>query len=111
MKFQFLTRVNKYKRFNFTPRFYDERKERLDSMVEKYKNEQEKEQLDFDYRRKEAMRLSMNDSWGRNKDRIQQQKTGNIRVVLIILAILFLGYLVFKNDGEKNDEPIIHKID
>jgi hypothetical protein len=110
MKIQFLSKVNKYKRFNFVPRYYDERKERLDSLVERYAKEEKIEEADFDYRRKEAMRLAMSDSWGRGKDRLQQKKNGNIRVILIILGILFLGYLVFKDKREKT-ETIIHKID
>jgi hypothetical protein len=111
MKIQFLSKVNKYKRFNFVPRYYDERKERLDSLVDKYSKEEETKEEDFDYRRKEAMRLSMSDTWGRGKDILQQKKTGNIRVILIILGILFLGYLVFKDKGENKNETIVHKID
>lgn len=112
MKFQFLTRVNKYKRFQFTPRFYDERKERLDALVKQHnesgKNDASVDELD--YRRKEALRSQMQQSWSRSQSRAAGQKRSNIRVVLIILALLALGYFILRNTSNE-EKPIIHQID
>ena len=115
MKFQFLTRVNKYKRFQFTPRFYDERKERLDAMVKQYTESAEDEENDapldeLDYRRKEALRSQMQQSWSRSQSRAAGQKRSNIRVVLIILALLALSYFILRNTSNE-EKPIIHQID
>jgi uncharacterized membrane protein len=121
MKFRFLTKVNNHKKFNFTPRYYDERKERLDSMVESYARldkKQEHQQLEneenseFDFRRKEAMKLSMSDNWGRGKNKAKDVRKSNIRVLLILLSILILGYLVFRTSTKTpENEVIIYKID
>ena len=115
MKIRFLTKVSQHKRFYFVPRYYDERKERLDRMVEKYaerekENDENADQNDF--RRHEALRQSMTETWGRDRRRAKQRTGSNARVVLIIIAILAVGYLVFKPSSKNSEqETIVHQLD
>lgn len=111
MKFQFLTRVNKYKGFHFTPRFYDARKEDLDRRIKQHQTDQDAERDEhFIDNKKEELRDSIARSWGRTELRMKQKKSSNVRVVLIILALFTLGYFIFSKE-KTIEKPIIHKID
>ncbi|MEN8137447.1 MAG: hypothetical protein ABFR62_03365 [Bacteroidota bacterium] len=85
MKLPSFIKLNSYKRFDFQPRYYDERKERLERIKAKYKGENSPEAT------KERIRGSFKKS--------SKRKTGssNIRLLLIIAGLLFLAwYFLYK---------------
>ena len=104
MKLKFFSKVNTHKRFNFTPRIYDERRERIEAMVSKYKDEQDIS----DNQRKENLKLSISDTWGRGDFRRKQTKSYNIRIIIIVLLITLGIYLIFNNTS--GSEVIVHKL-
>ena len=113
MKFRFLTMVNSHNRFDFMPRFYDARKERLNLMLEKYKIIHSDAENEDDINRKIALRQAMTDSWGNRKNRVSQNKSANISVVIIVMAILFLGYYIFRKSAIQvhEQEIVVHQMD
>jgi hypothetical protein len=104
MKLKFFSKVNSYKRFHFNPRIYDERKERIEAMVAKYKDQQD---ISVNQRR-ENLKLSISDTWGRGEYRQKQTKSSNIRIILIILLITLGIYLIFNNSS--GSDVIVHKL-
>lgn len=79
-------KVNKHKRFEYTPRFYNERKERLKKMKEAYSDEADGDAV----QRRERLRENMHSTWGLESAHTKQSRAANIRLV-IILALLLLG--------------------
>jgi len=76
--------------FNFHPRYYDERKERLNKMVELHSGENKKE----DRVRTVNFRADIEDNWGQGLRKSQILKS-NIRLLVILLIILMLFYYIF----------------
>jgi hypothetical protein len=109
MKFRFFTKVNQHKSFSFNPRYYDERKERLDAIVKKQKEVQAEN--GFSLSRKEQLKDEISKTWGRKNSRVAQKKKSNTRIVVIVLLIIILGYFVFKDNSKDTNRPIIEKID
>ncbi len=80
-------RTPKPKPFSYKPRFYDEKKERLENLRKKYENNNSGEGISPDFR--ERLRAS----W-----KIKEKRTGNIsKVTLLIYAALvaFILYYIF----------------
>jgi hypothetical protein len=98
MKFRFLTKVNEHKRFGYIPRYYDERKEKLDTLVERYNEVDEKDEN----RRKEALRQSISESWGNSQFRAKSNQSANMRFVLILVVIMGLIYFIFSKSNTIN---------
>lgn len=90
MAFNFLSKASRYKRFNYIPRYYDERKERLELKRKMY---QELE-LNSDQERSAMFKDSLHQSWNRGKYVRKQKQSANLRIVLLILFICFLGYFI-----------------
>jgi hypothetical protein len=90
MAFSFLSKASRFKRFNYIPRYYDERKERLELKRKMY---QELE-LNSDEERSAMFRDSLQQSWNRGKYVRKQKQSANLRIVLLILFICFLGYFI-----------------
>jgi hypothetical protein len=89
-----LSEHNQAKRFNYTPRVYDEQKEKL----EKRKREIEAEianekRMGANYERHLRERIS--DSWSRRETR-RQQKNSSRRLLLILAGILILLYFIYQ---------------
>ncbi len=76
-------KINRIRRFNFQPRYYDERKERLEQLKKKYHGK-EKDQIEF--------RDRLQESWS---SRRKPQASGYPfrRLVLIMAFLFFLAYL------------------
>lgn len=83
-------KVNRNKRFEYTPRFYDERKERLQKMREAYSDDSEAD----DAQRREKLRENMKHSWGLESAHTQQSRAANIRLIIILAALLFGTYFI-----------------
>ena len=84
---------NKYKRFDYTPRYYDERKEALEKKIKTYS----KETLDSDetkVRRVISFRANTNDRWGNGEYRSKSVRA-NIRLLIILGAVLVVFFILF----------------
>ncbi len=95
---------SRYKRFSFYTRFYDERKERLalkKKQFEDYENASEEE-------RKAIFREQMRDSWAMGKEREKMSFQSNMRIFVLILIILILGYFVF--NGLEQVETVVFRL-
>jgi len=84
MKLPSFIKINNYSRFEFKPRYYDERKERIDNLKAKYNGENNKEVI--------SSRIT--GSFKKNS----KKKSGiaNTRLFAIIMGLsVFAGYLIF----------------
>jgi len=77
--------LNSYQRFKFKPRYYDERKERLEQLEEKYHGKHSTE----------ATRERLKGSFKRTSK--AKKSNTNMRLIVIIAGLSFLAwYLLFK---------------
>ncbi len=76
--------------FNFHPRYYDERKERLQKKIELYSGENKTE----DRVRSIKFRSELEDNWGKGHYKSQTFKS-NLRLIIILVLILALFYYIF----------------
>ena len=106
MKIRFLNKTIEHKRFGYTPMYYDERKERLAEKKDQYKKLQNGEMSDEE--RKDILRGNLRHEFSRADYRKREQKTSNMRILLLIGAILALGYLVF--NGMDDIDSIVNKL-
>lgn len=92
-KFSLFKLPNKYKKFEFTPRYYDERKERLDKKLKEYDsvNTAEAESK----RREIKFRAETKKSW-MDSDFSRANKRANFRLVLILIIVLIGVYFLFQ---------------
>lgn len=105
MKFRFLNRTIENKRFEYKPMYYDERKEDLKRIVDRYaddKPELSKEE------RIARLKGDLRNSYDRADYRQNQMKSSNIRVLLLIGGLLVLGYFVF--NGVDEVDTVVKKL-
>lgn len=95
-------KVNKHKRFDYTPRYYDERKERLDKLIQKHQKDADS---DIDKEKHRArLRQRIADNWDNNAASASASRSANLRLIVILIALLamvyfILGYVdIFAND-------------
>jgi hypothetical protein len=98
MKFQFLNKTFKNKQFDYAPRYYDERKERL-ALKKKQFEKLEDNSLSAE-ERKTILRSNMQNTWLRSQNSQKQRQNSNFRVLLLIGIILVLGYFIFNGINE-----------
>jgi hypothetical protein len=72
--------------FNYQPRYYDERKERLEQLKEKYKN---KENSTSDLPKISLSKDNLRSSWTRHK-KVSSNRSVNIRLAVIIAILVGL---------------------
>ena len=106
MKFKFLANTIKNKRFDYAPRYYDERKERL-VLKKKEFDRLENEDLSHEDRQK-ILRRNMQESWSRTANAQNKRSTSNFRVLLLIVILLVLGYFVF--NGTREVDIVVKKL-
>jgi len=75
--------------FNYKPRYYNERKERLEAVKKKYATK-DKETVTI-------TRTNFRESWKKSKQ--TSRNNANIRTALIIVILVFLVYRYFKYIG------------
>jgi len=76
--------------FNYKPRFYSERKERLDAVKKKYTKTEEKESV---------KRTTTNFREGWKKSKKPSRNNANVKTALIIVILVFFVYRYFKYIG------------
>lgn len=106
MKFRFLNKTFENRRFDYTPMYYDERKESLDRRKKQYKKLQEKGMSDDE--RTEFFKDNLRKEWSRTNVRSEGYRSANIRTLLLIVLIVGLGYLIF--NGLDDVDTIVKKI-
>lgn len=98
MKIKFLNKSIEPQRFRYTPRYYDERKERMEEKKKHYSKIHSESVSDED--RMTYLRDNLRESWSRSEYRHAQRKSSNLRVLLLVGLILALGYFVFNGIDE-----------
>lgn len=89
-RIQFI-KVNRNKRYNYTPRYYDERKERLETLASKYR--EEKDEADTaTYRAQIKQRIEQ--SWDMNASSANAARSANVRLLIILVALLAGSYFI-----------------
>jgi len=91
---------SKYRRYNFQPRYYDERKEKLNKKIKLYSVEGQ-----TDRKREINFRSNLEDSWGNSQVRKQSQMA-NLRLLIILIVISIATYYIFT--GLDSAEDIIN---
>lgn len=86
MAFKFF-HTPKPKKFNYNPRFYDERKEELENLKKKYNV---KENSKEDYMLGFKDRLHYN--WSQKKKESKREQSSTLRLILIIAVLVALTY-------------------
>ena len=98
-------KVNKHKRFDYTPRYYDERKERLDKLVKKHQKETELNTDRTEHRERLKQRIA--DNWENNAASVSASRAANLRLIIILVVLLAAVYFIldyvdiFANDVTK----------
>ncbi|MEX2595636.1 MAG: hypothetical protein WEC59_01810 [Salibacteraceae bacterium] len=90
---RFLFKQPQPRRFNFKPRFYDERKERLNARVEAIQKEVK---ANKGASSENALRNRMNSAW-RSNERANTVKRSNRSVFMIAGLLVVIAYLLFFN--------------
>lgn len=98
MKFRFLNNTLQNKRFDYNPRYYDDRKEALTQKKEYYEKLRSGELSDEERRTK--LRDNFRGELSRGEYRQGQNRSANIRVLVLIVALTALGYLIFNGVDE-----------
>ena len=80
--------------FNYKPRYYDERKERLEKLKEKYKNKN-KENSTSDLPHITLTKDNLRSSWTRHK-KASSNRSVNIRLAVIITILVGLLAYIFE---------------
>jgi len=93
MKFKFLNNTLQNRKFDYNPRYYDERKERLEHRKAQF-DRLESGEMSAEERRA-ILRESMRNEWTRADYRQRQQRSSNIRILILVAIILVLGYFLF----------------
>ena len=85
MKLPSFIPLNPYNRFKFTPRYYDERKERLDQLEEKYHGEHSTE----------ATRERLKGSFKKTtKGKASSKTNRNLAIIIVGLSLLAYKLLI-----------------
>ncbi len=106
MKIRFLNKTVSHQRYQYNPRYYDERKERLRAKKKQYE-ELEKSDVSDD-RIKEIFKENLQGEWSRAQHRQNTNRTSNFRVMLLIVIILVLGYFIF--NGVDEVDTVVKKL-
>lgn len=106
MKFRFLNKTIQNQRFNYNPMYYDERKERLERKKEQYQKLEDNTISDSD--RRELFRENLKEGFSRASYRQTQQRSANIRVLILVGLILALGYFIF--NGVNEVDTVVKKL-
>jgi hypothetical protein len=106
MQIKFLNKNFQPKRFDYSPRYYDERKERLELKKAEFQRLKDTE-LNPD-ERQALLRQNMKESWSRAQHSQQQRYNANIRTLILIAILLALGYFIF--NGMDDVDVVVKKL-
>ena len=106
MKIRFLKNTLQNRRFEYTPRYYDERKEALEQKRMYYKKMSTGELSDDE--RITSLRDNLRGEFSRGQYRQGQNRSANMRVLLLIVIIVALGYFVLY--GLEDVDKVVNKL-
>lgn len=106
MKFKFLNNTLQNRKYDYQPRYYDERKERIEKKKEQIRRAESGELTPEE--RREMLRESMRGEWERADYRQRQRQSSNVRIFMLILVLLALFYFLFF--GIDNVETIVDRL-
>ena len=106
MKFKFLNNTLQNKKFDYNPRYYDERKEYLEKRKEQIERMESGEMSPEE--RREVLRENIRGEWTRADYRQQQKKAANLRIFILVLVLLGLGYFLLY--GVDNVDVIVERL-
>lgn len=106
MKLRFLNKTIQHRQFDYSPLYFDERKDRLNKKKELYSKLETGELSEDD--RREMLRNSIREEWSRTEHRKELNKKANIRILLLIALILILGYFIF--NGVDQVDTVVKKL-
>ena len=90
MRLPTLFKQTKNKTFGYTPRYYNERKERLQKLHEKHHGKDDGA-VEGEFKR----RVSFRDDWKTvNKEQVAKQS--NSRIIIIIILLSIIAYLILE---------------
>ena len=84
-------KINKNRRFNFTPRYYDPQKENLEKRIRSI--EQEMGVKEGEAYRPSLRKGQMTNYFNRKRDKAQKQS--NIRLIIIFIVLFLISYFLF----------------
>ena len=93
MRLPTIFKQNRNKSFDYTPRYYDERKERLEKLYKKHHGTKEGESKETFVRRE-----TFRDSWYRRKHE-KTSRNSRIRTAIIAVALIAIVYRLYKYFG------------
>ena len=79
---------NQHRRFEYAPRFYNERKERLEEMRKKYGDQEGRAKFSS-----QDFRTRINSEWRSSNSRKSSGGT-SFRLVIIVVALVLISYLI-----------------
>lgn len=82
---------NQHRRFEYAPRYYDERKERIEEMRKKYDENAESGNYSS-----HSLRLRINSEWRRSSNKKTSRGT-SFRLIIIAAGLFLLSYLILFN--------------
>ena len=106
MKFRFLNNTLENKRFDYNPRYYDDRKEAIERKKAQYEKLKTGELTDDE--RRAMFRESVKGELSRGQYRQGQNRSANIRVFLLLIVLIALGYFIF--NGLNDVDTIVNNL-
>lgn len=88
-------KVNRHKNYDYTPMYYDERKEKLKAMVSSYEDKEGKSEEQINVESKERMRLRLQNSWSAQAEYKNKSRAANLRLIVILIALIVIVYVIF----------------
>jgi len=102
-KFSLFKLPKSYRRFDYTPRYYDARKEALNQKVAQYERLNSEEES-AQYKREITFKSNADDHWGHSDYKAQATRS-NIRLLIILGIVLAVFYYLFI--GLDNIGPVL----
>ena len=93
MKFRFINNTLKNRRYDYTPMYFDERKERLEAKKKQYARMENGEMTDEE--RRAIFKTNMRNEWSRAEYRKKVRSNANLRTFILVVVIVALGYFIF----------------
>ena len=90
MRLPTIFKQHRNKTFDYYPRYYDERKERLEKIKAKYRDVESSDNSEEKFVRRSSYR----DSWARKRNE-KVKKNAEIRLVLILVLMVVATYKLF----------------
>lgn len=106
MRIKFLKNTITNKQFNYSPIYYDERKEKLEQKKAFYRRAENGDLTETE--RREQLRNNLKSTFNRAEYRQKATSTSNLRVFVLIFLLFALGYFIF--NGVDQVDSVVEKM-